>query len=158
VKPYDSSAALAACIFGLFGALLLQAPAAAHLGGDADSVSADRDALRAELRTTPMQQYDLHEITTASGTRVHEYATRQGTVFAVTWQGPVPPDLRQLFGNYYDQYQSAVAKQPRPGMHRQLTIGGGDLVVQSSGHLRAFSGKAYVPSLVPAGVSAADLP
>ena len=158
MKPYDSSAALAACIFGLCGALLLQAPAAAHLGGDADSVGADRDALRAELRSTPMQQYDLHEITTASGTMVHEYTTRQGTVFAVTWQGPVPPDLHQLFGSYYEKYQSAAAAQARPGMHRQLIIAGGDLVVQLTGHLRAFHGRAYVPSLVPAGVSAAELP
>jgi hypothetical protein len=158
VKPYDPGASLAACIFGLLGPLMLQAPAAAHLGGNVDSVGADRAALRAQLRSTPMQQYDLHEITTAGGTLVHEYATRQGTVFAVTWQGAVPPDLHQLFGNYYEQYQSAVAAQPRPGMHRHLSIAAGDLVVQSTGHLRAFHGRAYVPSLVPAGVSAADLP
>ena len=157
MKPYDSRAALAAGLFGLVGALLLQAPAAAHLGGDVDSVSADREALRAELRSTPMQRYELHEISTAGGTRVHEYTTRQGTVFAVTWQGPVPPDLRQLFGNYYDKYQSAAATQARPGMHRQLMIAAGDLVVQSTGHLRAFRGRAYVPSLVPTGVAVADI-
>ncbi len=157
VKPDNSRAALAASLFGLFGAVALQAPALAHLGGDIDSVGADRDALRAELHTTPMQQYDLHEISTASGTVVHEYATRQGTVFAVTWQGPLPPDLRQLFGSYYDKYQSTAAARVRPGMHRQLNIAAGDLVVQSSGHLRAFRGRAYVPSLVPAGVSVVDL-
>ncbi|MFI4868231.1 MAG: DUF2844 domain-containing protein [Steroidobacterales bacterium] len=157
MKPYDSRAALAACLFGLFGALVLPAPALAHLGGDTDSVSADRDALRAELHSTPMQHYDLHEISTAGGTRVHEYTTRQGTVFAVTWQGPLPPDLRQLFGNYFEKYQSAAATQARPGMHRQLMIAAGDLVVQSTGHLRDFRGRAYVPSLVPAGVSVADL-
>ena len=57
MKPYNLRTALALRAFSLFGALLLQAPAAAHLGGDADSVSADRDVLQAELRSTPMQQY-----------------------------------------------------------------------------------------------------
>ncbi len=157
MKPYTLRGALALSTFGLFGALLLQAPAAAHLGGDADSVSADRDALHAQLRRTPMAQYDLHEITTEAGTRVHEYTTPQGTVFAFTWQGPLPPDLRQLFGNYYKQFQDAAAVQARTGMHRLLNVTQPDLVVQSRGRLRDFRGMAYVPSLVPAGVAVADL-
>jgi hypothetical protein len=157
VKPYTLRGALALSTFGLFGALLLQAPAAAHLGGDADSVTADRDALHAQLRRTPMGQYDLHEITTDAGTRVHEYTTPQGAVFALTWQGPLPPDLRQLFGNYYKQFQDAAAVQSRTGMHRLLNITQPDLVVQSMGRLRDFRGMAYVPSLVPAGVAVADL-
>jgi hypothetical protein len=139
------------------GALTLQAPAIAHLGGDVDSVSADRDALQAQLRSTPMQLYSAHEITTIAGAVVHEYTTRQGTVFAVSWQGQLPPDLAQLFGNYYKQYQDAAAARSRPGMHRQLNIANPDFVVESTGRLRSFRGKAYVPSLVPAGVSVAAL-
>ncbi len=150
-------AALVPCLFGLCGVLGLQMPAVAHLGGDTASVSADRDALRAELHSTPTQLFDLHEITTDGGTVVHEYTSPQGTVFAVTWQGPVPPDLAQLFGTYYREYQSAAAAQARPGMHRQLSIAAADLVVQLTGRLRAFRGMAYVPSLLPPGVSAADL-
>jgi hypothetical protein len=157
VKSYTSRITLVLSAFSLFGALLLQAPASAHLGGDADSVSADRDSLHAQLRSTPMAQYELHEISTGGGALVHEYATRQGTVFAVTWQGPVPPDLRQLFGSYYPQLQQAAALQARAGMHRLLNIAQPDLVVQSTGRLRDFHGKAYVPSLVPAGVAVADL-
>ena len=144
--------------FGLLGLLVLQAPATAHLGGDTDSVSADRDAMHAQLRSIPMQLYNVHEITTAGGGVVHEYSTRQGTVFAVTWQGQLPPDLAQLFGNYYKSYQDAAAAHSRPGMHRQLSIASTDLVVESTGRMRSFRGKAYVPSLVPAGVSIADLP
>ena len=158
MKPNNLRTSLALSAFiSLFGALLLPLPAAAHLGGDSDSVDADRQQLSAELRSIPMQQYNLHEIRTASGTLVHEYATRQGTVFAVTWQGPLPPDLHQLFGDYYPRYQAAAAAQVRPGMHRQLNIAAADLVVQSTGRLRAFRGVAYIPSLLPAGVSAADL-
>jgi len=157
VKPYNLRTALALGAFSLFGALLLQTPAAAHLGGDADSVSADRDVLHAELRSTPMQQYTLHEITTIAGTVVHEYATPQGMVFAVTWHGPLPPNLQQLFGSYYSQYRSAAAANARPGMHRQLNFAGADLVVESTGRIRSFLGKAYVPSLLPAGVAVADI-
>jgi hypothetical protein len=136
---------------------VLQAPATAHLGGDADSVSADRDAMHAQLRSIPMQLYTTHEITTVDGALVHEYSTRQGAVFAVTWQGQLPPDLAQLFGNYYKQYQDAAAAHSRPGMHRQLSIANPDFIVESTGRLRSFRGKAVVPSLVPAGVSVADL-
>jgi hypothetical protein len=158
VKSYKLSTALALGVFGLFGALLLQAPAAAHLGGDAASVGNDRDVLHAQLHSTPMVLYDLHEISTEAGTLVHEYTTPPGTVFALTWQGPLPPDLQQLFGNYYKQFQDAAAVQARTGMHRLLTIAQPDLVVQSTGRLRNFRGQAYVPSLVPAGVDVAELP
>jgi hypothetical protein len=78
-------------------------------------------------------------------------------VFAVTWQGPTPPDLRQLFGSYFEPFRSAAAAQSRPGGHRQLSIAQSDFVVQAIGHLRTFQGKAFVPSLVPAGVSVAEL-
>ena|ERR1700728_1494343 len=157
VKSHKLRGAFALGAFGLCGALLLQAPAAAHLGGDADSVGADRDVLHAQLRSTPMALYDLHEISTEAGTLVHEYTTAQGTVFALTWQGPLPPDLHQLLGNYYKQFQDAAAVQARTGMHRLMSVAQPDLVVQSMGRLRNFRGKAYIPSLVPAGVAVADL-
>jgi len=148
---------LAVCTFSLLGVLVLQAPAIAHLGGDTDSVSADRDVMHAQLRSTPMQLYSVHEITTPGGALIHEYTTRQGTVFAVTWLAPLRPNLEQLFGNYYKQYQDAAAAHSRPGMHRQLNVANPDFDVASTGRLRSFRGKAYVPSLVPTGVSVADL-
>jgi hypothetical protein len=42
-------------------------------------------------------------------------------------------------------------------MHRQLNVANPDFVVASSGRLRSFRGVAYVPSLIPTGVSVADL-
>ena len=157
VKPYFLRAALALWAAALVGAALLPLPAMAHLGGDAGSIDADRRELHAALRSIPLQQFDLHEITAPSGTLVHEYVTRQGTVFAVTWKGPLPPDLHQLFGDYYARFQAAAAAQVRPGMHRQVSITAGDLVVQSSARTRSFAGVAYIPSLLPSGISAADL-
>jgi hypothetical protein len=157
VKAYSQRAALGLLAAGLSCALLLPLPAAAHLGGDSSSVDADRHELRATLRSIPMQQFQLHEISAPSGTLVYEYATPQGTVFAVTWHGPLPPDLHQLFGSYYPRYQAAAAAHARPGMHRQVNIVDADLVVQSTARLRAFGGLAYIPSLMPAGVSVANL-
>ena len=133
------------------------APAAASLGGDVASVRDDTVKLRGQLVSTPMLQYDRHDITTGPGAVVHEYLSRAGTIFAVTWQGPLPPDLRQLFGSYFEPFRNAAVAQSTPGGHRHLSIVQSDFVVESSGHLRAFQGKAYVPSLVPSGVSVADL-
>lgn len=136
----------------------LASPASARLGGDYASVSDDSAQLKGQLVSTTMLNCDRHVITTGSGTVIHEYLSRSGKVFAVTWHGPLPPDLRQLFGDYFEPFSSAAAAQSRPGGHRQLNIQQPDFVVQASGHLRAFQGSAYVPSLVPSGVSVADLP
>lgn len=144
-------------VSSLLLALLWQVPAQAHLGGDPSSVESDRQALHAQLRTVATQQYSVHEIDSDSGGEVREYATPQGTVFAVTWRGALPPDLQQLFGTYYQPYQAAATAHPRPGMHRQLQVSVGDLVVQVSARPRSYGGKAYVQSLMPAGLSIADL-
>lgn len=142
----------------LTGSLALAAPALATLGGDLASVNADSTALNGQSRSTPMVQYELHVITRDSLV-VHEYLTNQGRVFAVTWQGPTPPDLRQLLGTYFDRFQSAsvAAHQLNPGIHRQFSLSQPDLVMQTSGRLRDFRGIAYIPSLVPAGVAVSEL-
>jgi len=106
VKPYLLGAMVALWAAGLTGALF-PVPAMARLGGDAGTIDADQNQMRAAGRSVPMQQFDLHEIRTPSGTLVHEYLTRQGTVFAVTWKGPLPPDLHQLLGDYSARFQAA---------------------------------------------------
>jgi hypothetical protein len=134
---------------------LMSAPAWAHLGGDVASVQADTAALGAQIRTTPTVQYDVHEISN-DGLVVHEYTTRQGQVFAVTWQGPFKPDLHQLLGGYFARLQSAT-NQPRSGSHQIFELSRPDLVVVSTGHMRAFQGLAYIPALLPVGVSVQQL-
>ena len=50
-----------------------------------------------------MAAYDRHDITTREGATVHEYVSRDGIVFAVSWSGPTLPDLKQstiLFGSH----------------------------------------------------------
>lgn len=133
------------------------APACAALGGDAASVASDAAALHGAIHSTPLQQYDIHEITSDNGMRLREFQDRGGVVFAVVWSGPAMPDLQKLLGKSYHTYATGVAAARHPGLKRSLRIATSDLVVESEGHMRAYSGRAYLPVLMPSGTSAADL-
>ena len=133
------------------------APAHAALGGDTASVAADADALQGVIHSTPLQQYDIHDITSANGVRLREFQNRNGVVFAVVWSGPAMPDLQKLLGASYQTYATAVAAVNASGLKRPLRIATPDLVVESEGHMRAYTGRAYLPALIPAGTSPADL-
>jgi hypothetical protein len=89
---------------------------------------------------------------------VREFVSSAGKVFAVAWQGPIHPDLQQLLGTYYEQYTQAVQAQRATRKGRgPLLIQEPGLVVQVSGHMRAFVGRAYVPQMMPAGVKVEDI-
>ena len=130
-------------------------PALATLGEDVTTVENDRMQMKAQLRTTSVAGYTVHEIQTPTNTVVREYVAPSGKVFAVSWSGPLLPDFRQTLGRYFDDYNSG-ASAPRVG-RRHLSIERTDLVVNSHGHMRAFYGNAYVPSLLPANFSVADI-
>jgi len=137
-------------------AATVAAPALAALGGDATSVEADRARMKGALRIASSAGFTVHEITTADGTVVREYLSPADKVFAVSWRGPVNPDLRQMLGNYYAQYEQA-ASAPHVGGHRHLAIEQPGLVVQSSGRMRAFFGRAWAPDLLPQNFSVSDI-
>ena len=138
--------------------IALPLPSFASLGGDTTSVRLDQEKMQGTLRTSSADSYTLHEIQTSNGVVVKEYLAPAGRVFAVSWQGPVHPDLRQLLGPYFDEYVRAIQeqRQQRRG-HGPLLIQHAGLVVQVSGHVRGFVGKAYVPQQMPAGIRAEDL-
>jgi hypothetical protein len=140
----------------ILGGVAIQ-PAQANLGGDAASVVADAAELHGVARATPMLQYDIEEITSDSGVRVREFLNRNGIVFAVTWNGPVVPNLRTLLGSSFDSYITGLGALKHPGTQRSLRLASGELVVESGGHMRAYGGRAYLPPLIPAGASPADL-
>jgi Protein of unknown function (DUF2844) len=131
------------------------APARAALGGDAASVEADRASLKGELRVTPATGYSVHEIQTSSGLLIHEYLAADGKVFAVSWRGPGIPDLRQMLGSYYGQFEQATSVPSRN--HHHLTVQTPQLVVLSSGHTRAFFGRAWAPALLPPNFPVNDI-
>ena len=135
-------------------AIALPRSALAALGGDVSSVQADQAHMKAALQIQTGQAYTVHELHEESGTVVKEFISPSGKVFAVSWSGPFIPDLRQLFGEYFDQYsQAARTRVRRPG-RAPLMIQQNGLVVQSGGHMRAFFGKAYLVDQLPETVRA----
>jgi Protein of unknown function (DUF2844) len=142
-------------LISVLGALAA-APAFAALGGDVASVQADGVHMKAAVRVTAANAVSIHEITDASGTLVREFVGTDGKVFALSWQGPVNPDLRQVLGIYYPQFTQAAAATTRRD-HHQLSVSQPGLVVQNSGRVRAFSGRAWVPGMLPQNFSVADI-
>jgi hypothetical protein len=132
-------------------------PAFAGLGEDAGSVQADQARIHASLRTTQSQAYTVQEIQAPTGIVIREYVSQtSGKVFAVVWQGPWPPNMQQILASYFDQFQKAAQGQAGSAraMRRPLVINLPGLVVQSGGHIRSFAGRAYVPDMLPQGVTA----
>ncbi|HEY1315385.1 MAG TPA: DUF2844 domain-containing protein [Steroidobacteraceae bacterium] len=140
---------------GLLTAGLGPCIAVAALGEPEGSVKSDVAQMRGSIKVTANANYRSHEIQTPAGTVVREFSGANGNVFAILWSGPVMPNLRQTLGQYFDDYVAA-AKANRAG-HHHLDIHRTDLVVHASGHMRAFSGIAYLPQAVPSGVSVGEL-
>lgn len=139
-------------------AAVLSVPFASHaaLGGTENSVQSDRQKMRAASRPSVVRAaYTVHEMQNDAGTTVREYVSTDGIVFAVTWSGPSKPDLGQLLGKYFARYRDA--NRTGHASHRHSTLRESDLVVHSSGHMRAFSGIAYLPQQVPQGVDIGEL-
>jgi hypothetical protein len=133
-------------------------PAWAALGGDIASVQADQVHMQGTRRVTTAAAYTVHEIQGASGTGVREYVSSEGKVFAVAWQGPYLPDMRQLLGSSFEQYAQAAKAQRSTRMRRgPRLIEEPGLTVEMSGHPRSFSGRAYIPGMLPQGVPAEDI-
>jgi hypothetical protein len=137
-------------------------PAQASLGGDVGSIQADQVKLQGTRQTTAKAAYTVHEIQSASGTVVREYLSADGKVFAVTFRGPFLPDIRQILGDYFEQYSAArqaqVAQNPNMRRARRpVVVDEPGLNVQIGGHPRAFAGRAYVPGMLPAGVQLEEI-
>ena len=128
--------------------------ALASLGGSASTVESDRSALNGKTQITNQSLYAVHEIT-AGPRKVREFVRKDGTVFAVSWQGPVPPDLTLVLGQYYYEYQLARAPGPRNLRRGSRITRTEHAVIEEGGHMRAVHGKAYVPDLVPTGLNIA---
>jgi len=154
-------------------------PVFAALGGDASTVNADQAQLQASaipltasVRNAEMLaassmvaanpstlpgSVTVQELTQPDGTVIREYLSN-GQVFGIAWTGPTPPNLRQLLGEYFQTYasnvQTAMVQSPNHGPGLIQTPG---LVVYSGGHMNFFSGQAYLPQLLPQGVTANDI-
>lgn len=131
---------------------LFASPAWGELGGNVASIKIDQQSMHGSLQVSSAANYQVHEIQTAQGATVREYVSTSGAVFGVAWNGRFTPDLRQLLGPYFDQYVNAVqgTKTIRGPVSVQLP----GFVIQRGGHQGSFSGRAYLPQMVPQDVSA----
>jgi hypothetical protein len=93
----------------------------------------------------------------SGGATVREYVSG-GKVFGVAWQGQARPNLQQLLGPYYTRAMELVRadKIKRPGRH-PISIHQSDMVIQMGGHQRGFTGRAYVPDMMPSAVRAEEI-
>lgn len=119
-----------------------------ELGGDVSSVQADQARLSASLRVTREPGYSVHELRSAQGVVVKEFASNSGKIFAISWHGPWPPDLQHLLGSYFEEFQQGI--QNRRTAHVVVRHPG--LVVEMGGHMRDFIGRAFLPEEMPRGV------
>jgi hypothetical protein len=164
---------------GAYGIALLWLPlhAFATLGGNAASIDADRAALGmaspaassasasaavpASNTTSPssLPGATIQTLTLNTGTIVREYLSAAGVVFAVSWEGPVLPQLKQLLGpDNFAQYTSAMdAARSQGGSRGYANVSLPGLAVESAGHMGAFFGRAWLPSSLPAGITAKDI-
>jgi len=63
--------------------------------------------------------------------------------------------LQQTLGVYFKQYSEAPRTQPSDHKHFAIVLPG--LVMQSSGRMHAYFGRAYVPQLLPPNVAVTDI-
>lgn len=135
--------------------LLAMLAPAAFASLDGNSASVDADALK--LGATSVVQNTLpgfvrKDMTLPSQTHVREYVDGAGHVFAVSWTGPVPPDLHQLLGDAIFAQYLGLARSA-PGRH-PVMLESGELVIHAGGAARHFFGQAFLPGRLPIGVGA----
>ncbi|WNC89031.1 DUF2844 domain-containing protein [Paraburkholderia sp. FT54] len=148
----------------MLAATLLPLSSHATLGG-APSTSASSPAL---LRATPQSAvatpaaqpanavpYSMRQSIDANAVTIREYVLPENIVFAVKWSGPIRPDMTALLGSYFPNFVSAG--QSHASGTGPLIDGNDDFRIESAGRLGRFSGMAWLPRLMPAGVRPGDL-
>jgi len=130
----------------------------ASLGDGEGAIVGDRMRMRALHSVTRGPQYSVHELKAADGSRVREYVTPNGIVFAVSWKTLYKPDFADILGSRYPAFADSLMQAARRGgIQRQFRHQGADLIVLSTGHLNVYAGYAYSQSLLPSGLDPRSL-
>jgi hypothetical protein len=130
----------------------------AALGGAPGTGAVSQSMLRSAVfldNPAAATPYAMRPTYGAGGVMIHEYVLPSNVVFAVTWQGPVRPDMSALLGSYFPNFTNAAAGRAR-GVGPMIEHNG-DFYIESAGRAGHFFGKAYLPRLVPATVRVEQL-
>ncbi len=147
------------CVFrlGVGISLAFSVNGYAALGGHSALLGKEARALSAaRVNADVYQKYFIQELKSDS-TSIKEYVRNDGIVFAVSWSGRDTPDLRVLLGGYSPAYEKSLKESKRIRGVRHHSIEKENLVVQKWGQMRQLEGRAYDPSLIPAGVTINDI-
>ena len=94
----------------------------------------------------------MREVDSVSGVTLTEYVNANNQVFAVAWSGNRIPDLKNVFGSYFDEYSNAWNYRRSLGLHT-VHLETPNLTADVSGVNGRSHGLVWVPSLVPPGVA-----
>lgn len=126
----------------------------ASLGDAADSVESDRIRMRAHRSISRTVGYTVHELTTTDGSRIRQYVSPRGEVFAVSWVARHKPDLSTLLGKSSTEYAAAASHALRSStMRHQLSYSGAEVDIHATEHLQVFKGYAVLRKQAPAGLT-----
>lgn len=143
---------------GISAAILAAAHVAhAALGESADSIASDRKSLSAVRGAAAARDGYTIQTIESDSTTIREYLSPFGIVFGIAWNGMSHPDLTRLLGSYAGEYQDTLRQTSHKPGRRSLQVKTNSIVVEKWGHMRNLQGRAYVPSLIPQGVSVDDI-
>jgi hypothetical protein len=134
----------------LVGVAAFARPAMAALGDDVSAVEQDRVQMHASLQVRRNANYEIHELSTAIGSRVREFVGPDKKVFAVSWSGGWRPHLRDIMGVHYDKF---IAHTRGKRLLRPARIELPGMVVFMGTYLRTSFGHVYLTDQLPAGFS-----
>lgn len=141
----------------------------ATLGQDVQSVTGDAQNLnstsssqtlqnvkinktsKVAISTAQTTNYDTYSFTTPSNVEITEFIAND-QVFAVTWNGPVKTNIKQLLGQYFGN----INKSPITSSVHQASISDAQIQYSSGGYPGAFYGSAVLKSQLPQGFSFKD--
>jgi hypothetical protein len=157
--PLSSYAALggapAAAAAAAFAPTALRAIAPQTASATASTPGVSGPISKTASGTVNAAPYVMHQSVDANGVTIREYVVPGNVVFAVTWDGPIRPNMRTLLGSYFANYVAAGQTGVRGS--GPLLEGNDDFRIESAGRLGRFFGMAWVPRLTPAGVRPGNL-
>jgi hypothetical protein len=139
----------------IFCSLLICLSAQARLEGSVESLHQHPGEVLSE-KNTVFKLYTIKETQLNTGTVIREYINKKKMVFALSWQGPIIPDLQALLGTHFDSLKKESQRIPKAG-RSALSVNRPEVIIHSAGHMRAFQGQAWVPSLLPHGFSTDEI-